>query len=188
MYALRSILINKSKELDDILLETWKETLDQTTQWLWDAVMGELISVLKEHSDSATIIPVGQLTLLPLHAAWTKMDTFEPAQRRYVLDEMKISYAPSAYALWQASTGAKRPAEKLLAIENPDGSLVFSRDEVNAASDVFKQATRFTGKMATVVMVKEEIQKAHVLLFSTHGRAGWEKTRRSCAPAGCAAS
>jgi len=179
MYALRSILVNNvSKELDAVLLETWKETLDHTTKWLWDAVMGELISILREHK-SATIIPVGQLALLPLHAAWTKNDTTKPTQRRYVLDEVNISYAPSAYALWQANPGAKRTTEKLFAVENPDGSLVFSKDDVHAAIDVFMQSEHLSGDDAILEVVKEEMQKAHVLHFSTHGRAGWEKAEQA---------
>ena len=180
MYALRSIFFNKvSKELDNVLLDTWKETIDQTTNWLWDAVMEKLIPVLEEHSDSATIIPVGQLALLPLHAAWTIKNPHKPLQRRYVLDEMNISYAPSAYALGRAISGAQRPAKKLLAIENPDNSLVFSKDEVHAALDVFKQFSNLSGKKAIVEVVKEEMQKAHVLHFSTHGRAGWEKAEQA---------
>jgi CHAT domain-containing protein/TPR repeat protein len=176
MYALRSILVNMSREQDDNTLDAWKETLDETTRWLWDTVMRELTSVLKEHSVSATLIPVGQLAFLPLHAAW-KEDISKPTGRLYVLDEINITYTPSAHALWQASLAAKRPVEKLLAVENPDGSLVFSKDEVRTALDMFKQAIYLPQRKATLKVVKEEMQKTEVLHFSTHGNAGWLNTR-----------
>jgi CHAT domain-containing protein/tetratricopeptide (TPR) repeat protein len=178
MYAFRNILTNISRDLDDKLLEAWQETLDGTTHWLWDMVMGKLIPVLKEHGESAILIPAGQLALLPLHAAWTE-DKSKPTHRRYVLDELNISYAPSAHALWQAGKAAKCPIEKLLIVENPDGSLVFSKDELHAALGVFEQTAHLPGKKATMEAVKKEMQKAHVLHFSTHGRAGWEKAEEA---------
>jgi tetratricopeptide (TPR) repeat protein len=167
-----------SRELLDSLFEVWQEVLDQTTHWLWGTVMGDLITTLKRYGESATFILTGQLALLPLHAAWTE-DTSKPTHRRYALDEMTITYTPSAYLLWQASLSADRPAETLLAVENPDGSLDYSKDEVLAALNVFKQATHLPGKKATVEAVKKEMQKAQVLHFSTHGNASWQEAEQS---------
>jgi CHAT domain-containing protein len=178
LWSLKPFLKNISKEMEDNLFIAWQKTLDETTHWLWDAVMGELISAIKKQSEAITLIPIGQLAFLPLHAAWME-DASKPTHRRYALDEMNISYAPSAHALWQANLATKRPVEDLLAVENPDGSLVFSKDEVHAALDVFKRVIHLPGKEAVVKVVKKEMQSAHVLHFSTHGRAGWEKAEQA---------
>jgi CHAT domain-containing protein len=173
--------LNKtSDELMNKLFEAWKETLDETTSWLWDVVMGKLISVLKEQGESAVLIPIGQLSLLPLHAAWTE-DLSKPTLRRYVLDELNISYVPSAHSLWQASLATKRPVDSLVAVDNPDGLLFFSGDEVKAVlSDFDKSKSKhLSGKDATVNAVRAEIQKANVLHFATHGRAGWDKAEQA---------
>lgn len=180
LWSLNSRLINTSKDLKWELFSGWQKTLDETTRWLWEKVMEKLIPVLKEHNSSAVLIPSGQLALLPLHAAWTD-DPSKPTKRRYVLDELNISYAPSTHALYQARAAAEQPAENesLLVVDNPDGSLKFAKDEVQAVMDGFQRITHLHKKKATTVMVKKEMQKAHVLHFATHGRAGWEKAEQA---------
>jgi CHAT domain-containing protein len=178
LWSLTPYLTSTPAELKRKLFIAWQEALDDTTYWLWNVVMKDLVTTLKKHSSSVTLIPTGQLALLPLHAAWTE-DTAQPTHRRYALDELNIRYAPSAHALWQASLAANRSAERLMAVDNPDGSLFFSEFEVKAALDVFKQSKHLSGQNATLQAVKEEMQRAHVLHFSTHGRAGWEKAEQA---------
>lgn len=172
MYALRRLLENISPELSHRLQDAWENTLDETTRWLWDVAMGRLIPILKKYGDAAMLIPAGQLALLPLHAAW-KEDKVRITSRLYALDEINITYAPSAHALCQALLSAKRQTENLLIVDNADGSLQFSKDEAISASNAFPHFKHLSGKHATVETVKEEMQKHHVLLFSTHGQAGW---------------
>jgi CHAT domain-containing protein len=167
------------------LFDAWQATLDQTTGWLWETIMGELIPVLQKHSQSAIVIPVGQLAFLPLHAAWTE-DESRPTRRRYALDEMTFTYAPSAHALWQASLAVARPTDRLLAVENPEAdhpgrSLAFAEDEVKAVLSGFDKTRiqHLQGKDATREVVKEEMQQAEVLHFATHGNAGWEKAEQA---------
>ena len=162
---------NPAKEKNRI---AWFNALDEATGWLWDAGIGELITHLKEESESVMLIPTGNLAILPLHAAWTE-DKSRPSGRRYGLDELNITYAPSAHALWQASLASERPVDSILVVDNPDGTLSFSGDEVQAALDVFKQAKHLQGKKATMKAVKSEMQNAHVLHFSTHGMASWDE-------------
>lgn len=167
-YALWSLI------KDDNLSEAWQETLDETTHWLWNMVMGRLIPLLKEYGESAVLIPTGQLALLPLHAAWT-CDASKPTKRRYVLDELNISYAPSAHSLHRATLAAERPAENLLLVNNPDGSLSHIEIEIQAVLGMFQKSKQLHGSAATIAAVKEEIQKADVLYFFTHANAGWQE-------------
>jgi CHAT domain-containing protein len=174
------VLENASDELKLNLREAWFDTIDETTRWLWDAIMGELVAELKEFGEDVTLIPTGRLVLLPLHAAWTE-DKTKPTGRLYALDELCFNYAPSAHALWQASLAAERPAETLMAVDNPDGSLFFTEDEVHAVMDGFEKSKtkHLYGDEATFDAVKKEMQEAHVLHFSTHGIAGWQEAEEA---------
>jgi CHAT domain-containing protein len=180
LWSMRYLLTNTSDELKNELFKAWLETLEETTQWLWDRVIRKLIPMLKEHGESAVLIPAGQLALLPLHAAWIK-EPSKPSKRLYALDELNLSYAPSAHSLRLASLAAQKPAESesLLIIDNPDGSLKFVKDQVQAAIEGFKQVKHLSGKRATLITVKKEMQRAYVLHFATHGRAGWEKAEQA---------
>jgi tetratricopeptide (TPR) repeat protein len=183
LWSRRYLLTNTPPELLEHVSNTWKGTLDETTGWLWNVMhWDELLPRLKKHGFSAFLIPAGQLALLPLHAAWTK-DPSKRTKRQYVIDELNISYAPSAHALAQAKLAAcKRSAESLLIIDNPDVdnpafSLAFSDDEVRAVLTHFdtSRSTHLRGNDATIIAVKGAMQNAQVLHFSTHGKAGWQR-------------
>ncbi len=124
------------------------------------------------------MIPSGQLALLPLHAAWTE-NSSRPTGRRYALDEINITYAPSAHALWQANLAAGRSAEHLMAVNNPDGSLSRLESGVQAVLDLFQHSRHLRGDDATIPAVKEAMQNAEVLHFFTHGSAGWQDEKQA---------
>ena len=155
----------------------WHAALDRVTRWLWDALMGPLV----EHVQAlgfrqVTLIPTGLLALLPLHAAWTG-DASAPIGRRYALDALTIRYAPSAVALSRSLDGATIPADGLLAVDNPDGSLVFSNHEVEAARSYFPsdRTTVLARGAATRQHVLNRLPDFPVYHFSTHGWAGWSE-------------
>jgi len=166
-----------SKEQDERqgeIFKTWQNNLDTITEWLWDVAMRDVVAIIKENGAAVTLIPTGILALLPLHAAWT-VDDSRPTGRRYALDEVNISYAPSVHALWQAQKGGQRPADRLMVVNNPDGSLAFAADEVQAVLDLFEpeDTCHLAGQSATIESVTLEMQNAHILHFSTHGKASW---------------
>jgi CHAT domain-containing protein len=125
--------------------------LDQTTSWLWEAAMGRVVEALAG-ARSAVLIPSGLLGFLPLHAA---------AAARQV--------------------AARTPADRLFAVDNPDGSLLFSEEEIAAALKHFAPDQRrlLGGEAATRKAVLKEIPRYSVLHFSTHGRADLEEPLRS---------
>ena len=156
----------------------WHAALDRVTRWLWDALMGPLV----EHVQAlgfrqVTLIPTGLLALLPLHAAWTG-DASAPTGRRYALDVLTIRYAPSAVALSRSLDGATLlPSDGLLAVDNPDGSLVFSNHEVEVARSYFPsdRTTVLARGAATRQRVLNRLPDFPVYHFSTHGWAGWSE-------------
>jgi hypothetical protein len=174
----------------DAARQTWHAALDQTTRWLWDALMAPVVAHLApsrsegegrgEGEDSAphaTFVPTGLLSLLPLHAAWTE-DPSAPTGRRYALDSVAFSYAPGARALAEAQARAAAiTADGLLAVDNPDNSLVFSRQEVAAVRSYFPpdQTTVLAGANATRQAVLHQFANFPIYHLSTHGWAGWSE-------------
>src|SRR5436305_5685695 len=102
-------------------------SLESTTHWLWDALMGPLERALvAQGCQKVVLIPQGLLGLLPLHAAWREAPE-DRGHRHMVLDTLEISYSPNARALLAARERAGNGrADTLCAIENPDGSLHFT--------------------------------------------------------------
>jgi CHAT domain-containing protein len=161
--------------------ERWLSSLENITEWLWKTCMGPIMQTLGEQGcRRAVLIPGGLLSLLPLPAAWT-VDHSTPSGRRYALDSVAFSYAPSAYALQKAQSGATRPANSILAIDNPDGSIQVSKLEVDAVLAHFppKAQTRLLDKKADKNSVLLAMSKNAVLHFSTHGIADFSKPLES---------
>ena len=158
----------------------WWKSLDETTHWLWDTVMGRVLASLEaEEISEAVLIPTGLLGLLPLHAAWTK-DSSLPVGRRYALDDCTFTFAPSAQVLYHARLGADRPADTLLAVENPDGTLKFTEPEVRSVLSHFPGISiHLLRDQATKKQVVQAVGSSSVLHFSGHGLAGWLEAESS---------
>jgi len=157
---------------------TWFDTLEQTTHWLGQVLMDKLLQALAGEPQ-VTLIPVGLLNLLPLHAAaWRPDTTQSTGNKRYVLDRLTIHYAPNAYVLEEARKIAQRvKATDLLAVDEPwSGSancLRNSQYEVQIISATFDPSNQqiLSQKEATCDAVLEALPKATVLHFSGHGKA-----------------
>jgi CHAT domain-containing protein/tetratricopeptide (TPR) repeat protein len=152
----------------------WNGTLDVLTAWLWKAAMAPVLDAVGDAS-AVVLVPVGLLGVLPLHAAWTA-DSSCPTGRRYVLDQLPISYAPNARSL-RASRAAVRQAgaASLLAIREPSpsglGSLPFTVPEVTAISSHFEDVRTLPGAAATLEEVQVALGEKSVHHFACHGLA-----------------
>ena len=71
----------------------WTTALDDVTRWLWH--VRDALLAARPETKRATLVPVGALGFLPLHAAWTDTDE-TPTRRRYALDAVTLTYAPNA--------------------------------------------------------------------------------------------
>jgi CHAT domain-containing protein len=127
---------------------------------------------------SITFIPTGLLGLLPLHAAWRE-DPTAPSGRRYALDDLLITYVPSAQTLRHARAAATRPAETLLAVPYPDPHFQFADHAVEAALDLFAHRQALRHHQATLEAVKGAFDDYSVLFFFTHGHADFDEPLRS---------
>ena len=152
---------------------SWWETVDKTTTWLWDAVMGPVCAVTGA-GEPLALVPTGLLGLLPLHAA----DRPVGPDRRYVIDEHPVRYLPNARALTEARRrAADNRAVGLLAVEDPRPSrhpvLSGAAVEVESACRRLPDgpAERFVGPAAQLAEVLEAVKTMRVLHFCCHGEA-----------------
>jgi CHAT domain-containing protein len=157
----------------------WHQAIDDMGQWLWQVLWQPLRKKLP-NQQRITLIPVGWLNLLPLHAAWTA-DTTKPTGRRYALDEVTIAYAPNAVSLQKARDLATHiSSDKLLAIDEPKpvkaNPLPSSSVEVNAIARHFTQPQLLRHQAATQETVKKALSLNYTVLhFSCHGGANRAK-------------
>lgn len=152
----------------------WRAALDRVTGWLWNVLMGPLTRALRG-TPRAYLIPIGELGLLPLHAAWTA-DAASPTGRRYALDEVAFAYAPNARGLGKAkSVAAGIEGEALLAVEEPQpvnaSSLPGAAYEVQAAVKTFRRAKVLRRGEATRAAVLSSLPDCTVLHFAGHSHA-----------------
>jgi CHAT domain-containing protein/tetratricopeptide (TPR) repeat protein len=155
-------------------MNAWMTALDQTTRWLWDALMGPLIEALSR-SDRVSLIPTGLLGFLPLHAAWTP-DPSAPTGRRYALDELLITYAPNARVLRLAKRQAENvPADGVLTVKDPRPvsapPLIYASNEIQAVISAFPRALLLQDQEATRSAVLAVLDEYPVLHFACLGAA-----------------
>jgi CHAT domain len=151
----------------------WHHALDEITAWLWDAVMGPLITGLGERS-RVRVVAAGRLAVLPLHVAWTP-DARRPTARRYALDELTISFAPNARSL-AGRRGTPVPARGALALVEPRpvpaGPLPGAQFEALAmAAAAPVDVTTVPGGAATRRRFLRESARAEVLHLACHAYA-----------------
>jgi CHAT domain-containing protein len=175
--------------------QIWCDTIDQTTQVLWDKVMGAIFQKLTElHLPQAVLIPTGNLGLLPLHAAWTADET-TPTGKRYALDTLHFTYAPNARSLREARELSDRtPADSILAIdepkhryEDPENSGTYiavsplpnSSREIEAAIATFQTPQVLRHEQATRSAVLAQLPHINVLHCSCHGNANLQEPLKS---------
>ncbi|MBV9024937.1 MAG: CHAT domain-containing protein [Streptomycetaceae bacterium] len=168
----------------------WEQHLDDLTRWCWTHVMDPVLSALPP-GRPCVLVPSGALSFLPLHAAW-EPDTDRPTGRRYALDVLRLSYAPSATAL-RAVT--KRAADRgvtagagtesgvgtgslpfpALGVHDPvDGQppLPFASLEIDAMRAVLPEASdRLSGREATTDAVLARLPRTRLVHFACHGTA-----------------
>ncbi len=162
----------------------WFAAVDDLTRWLWDAAMGKLVHHLCEQGlDRAVLIPTGLLALLPWHAAWTE----EGNQRRYALDDITFTYAPSAQTLVAAQKAAQHtpPTGTLLAVVDPAGrgerlpNAPVVLEEMLSLFGDYPTTFPAYGPRATLNTVMGALPDYDAHLFFCHGINAWQEPLES---------
>ncbi|MFE7033603.1 CHAT domain-containing protein [Streptomyces sp. NPDC057621] len=153
-------------------LTQWEKSLEATTKWLWDDVMGPVCDALRAF-DGAVLVAGGLLGLLPLHAAWTE-DPATPTGRRYALDDLVLSYVPNARSLTSARAWAGGRVERLAVVVDPAGRppLGSAEQEARAAAAGFPGRTMvLRGPAAHASAARDALAGADAAHFACHGQA-----------------
>jgi CHAT domain-containing protein len=153
----------------------WRVIIDQTAHELWPMFGAALSEACAEAGiSSVSLVPLGALGILPLHAAWTE-DSRQPSGRRYLGDDLCLTYAPSAQALVASLSARPAQVETLFAVEDPrptgEPPLTAAGLEVSAAAITFASPTILPHEQATKDAVLAGLGHAAVVHFACHGRA-----------------
>jgi len=140
-------------------------------------VMGSVLEALAP-ARRIVLIPLGRLASLPLHAAGTA-DTTMPTGRRFALDEITISYAPSARALALARARLLKRATSehrfLVAAPSRSGNfapaLPYAEVEARTIAAVFPDVQVLIGETATRAAVLDRLRSCTAFHFAGHGFA-----------------
>jgi tetratricopeptide (TPR) repeat protein len=156
--------------------KAWDAAITETTRWLWQVGMGRVARAVADRR--AVIVAAGSLGLLPLHAAWTP-DPAARDRKRYVLDTMTLTYAPSiASLLFARHQAAVAAVEGIAAVADPDTRgrtrLSAANGEVAAAASYFPHAAVLTRRDATRDRVVDALRRHSVWHFACHGFAAYD--------------
>jgi CHAT domain len=108
----------------------WRETLNEVCDWAWEAVIGPVLKAASGQGHAGrtvaepprvVLIPIGQLGLIPWHAARWREGGSLP---RYACQDVTFSYASSARQFVEASRRRPRPwPQAAVLISDNDRSL-----------------------------------------------------------------
>lgn len=153
----------------------WRNSLTDMLEWLGESV---ILPILKNVNKQKRIIliPGGFLGLLPLHSAVISQSKNKV---RNAFEECQITYIPNAQSLNYPSRTDYNSCKSILAIDNPNESLLFSTYEVQSAIKHFSSKKHLLHGKAKKETVLNSIKDACVIHFSTHGEAGWIESDQS---------
>jgi CHAT domain-containing protein/tetratricopeptide (TPR) repeat protein len=158
----------------------WFDCLEKTVEKLYIQLFCPIHQRLKQLGIKKVIfIPNRDLSILPLHAMYYQ----ENGQRRYLLDEFEISYAPSCGVLQRciARDEEGREKERFAAVANPRRDLSYSDWEIKAILNLFPENLRQTlwHDTAQKKAVQSMVQRSNLIHFSCHGTYNLEDPLQS---------
>lgn len=165
-------------------MSAWDAVIDDLGRWLWTAAAGPLIDALPPGTEHIVIIPGGLLGVLPIHAACVA-DPATRTGRRYLIDEVCVSYSPAAAATAAAQAASATPADSILVVEEPEPTtepaIAKARDEAEHVTRVMvgslplrsadEAVLHLRGRAATRDAVLQAVHDHAVLHLCCHGRA-----------------
>ncbi|MGE0454008.1 MAG: CHAT domain-containing protein [Vicinamibacteria bacterium] len=166
---------------------SFRETVDRASAWMWGVAMGPIEEVIRRgfpHSPSTgstsppdvVLIPCGLLGLLPWHAACDTQAAGAPGGRVYLVDQLRIRYAPSASFLARRSEkdGARRA--RLLLVWEPapvsGASLPWATLEAGGIVEAWgsDRVTQCSHEDATVQQVERLLPRHTHFHFAGHAQ------------------
>jgi tetratricopeptide (TPR) repeat protein len=152
--------------------------VDDTLGWLWDTVAEPVLAAIgivsaAEPTVTSTRLwwmPVGPLSLLPLHAAGHHRD----GSSRNVLDLAISSYTPTLHALWhaRATWTGRRAVERATAVATPQvaerAELAHAEQEAGLVRQLFPDARLLSGPRASAADTIPALSESDWVHFACH--------------------
>ncbi|MDH6469006.1 CHAT domain-containing protein [Micromonospora sp. HB375] len=119
--------------------------LDDLCRWAWRAAMAEVVTIGRDLRAAGparlVMVPMGILGLVPWHAAYRETSS----GRRYAVQDVVVSYTPSARLLCASSTKPPTSTRSALVVGDPLGDLPFAGAEARAVHHRFHPQGRYLG-------------------------------------------
>jgi CHAT domain-containing protein len=162
----------KSWRSGEATLSSWRDTITSTMDMLWELVLRPVAEALDRHlppDAPAIVVPQGELSFLPFHAAGSA----NPGAS-CLLDRFTVTYAPSLYTLHTCQrrlAGRDRSTIRAVAAVNPTRDLPFAAAEADALeASIPKTDLRIlTGGDAGKGSIEAVAGEATHLHFACHG-------------------
>ncbi|WP_255953750.1 CHAT domain-containing protein [Streptomyces odontomachi] len=161
------------------------EALDQLCSWAWRSVLAPLAGQFDERGGffgaqsgasrlpSVVLVPIGALGAVPWHASWRSAGQ----GRRYALQDLHVSYAPSARTLCEVAgrtpADVRAPGSPALVIGNPTRDLRYAGEEAEAIHRVlYPRGTYLDADTAVATQVSARLAdlRGGVLHLACHAR------------------
>jgi len=132
---------------------------------IWIPVLEKLAQFGIRPGAELVWFPQAGTNILPIHAAWRA----EGADRRWVIEDYAVRYAPSVRALL-CGTRLETACSQPLLVSDPNGDLIFSSMELAWTRCCLpdNNVTVLSGKAATATDVLAALPRASLAHFSTH--------------------
>ena len=126
--------------------QEWRASLSELTTWAWTTAVADVLTAAAAiAADPArprlALVPVGELALVPWHAAGSGGSTGGVLASRAV-----VSSTPSARMLCQALARPRTPEGGTLIVGDPTGDLVAARSEAQALRTAFYRDATYLGR------------------------------------------
>jgi len=108
----------------------WRSALATLCEWAWQAAMEEVLAAVgadPTHRPRLVLVPVGELGLVPWHAARRKV---ADGRWRYVCQDAIVSYAASARQFLEAHSRPPRDPRSEPVLVRAPGGLVWASKEI----------------------------------------------------------
>lgn len=147
--------------------DAFRPVLDVTLAELGALLMGDVAALVRaSRAHAVTLIAGGRLGVLPLHAAPYDHD----GRRLCLLDEVPVSYAPSAWVLTHSRDTSSEPV--LVGVGDPTGDLRYAGTELADIAEVFPRPEPdrlLLGAAATRKRLLERLPGATHVHLACHG-------------------
>jgi CHAT domain-containing protein/tetratricopeptide (TPR) repeat protein len=177
-----------SSQYEPAVRALWQDTMLRVLEALSRPLSPIAARLRQLRAHRIVFIPSNLLAFLPLHAVPLQLPEDEEGKQgtavTYFGDAFEIAYAPSATSLahcWQRMARRQAsPTPSLVAVDNPDGSLIYSDAQVGAIANRFDgRAQVASGAAAKREWLFEHAPEADFLELSTHGAFDLGESARS---------